>query len=378
MPRVSPTSATPATIATKSITFKQVALAPPGTVLKPFVETVEENNKGNLEAQDEEAKNNAPIEVRQHEDDNGNDEDCGSSNCLETASQEEDKTCDDSGTDKPVEVHGSKLSAAAEPFSPVTSSTNHPMNNGAVAGVYYLRACEGIPYGPRSHLCYRMHNSFHIIGGLRGYEPPEVRNGNSPPRIMNPDAPEFVPRRALLNDQREPRPSGELPLGPDAIVIEKDNAEAVDGKGNELDEKPNEGSMKTEKPELARQMLRSFILNSVQNTMDPSNDPSVEQKKGGNLDSSDAVSNNSAIIKIHHGNHEKEKPPASGFVHKVQANGGLASQVSDNSEGFIVEKRCKRNRQELTDDVIGLYNQQSLCASVRQSYGFARWSSVHN
>lgn len=111
-------------------------------------------------------------------------------------------------------------------------------------------------------------------------------------------------------------------------------------------------------------MLRSFIVNSVQNTMDPSNEPSVEQKKGGNLDSSDAVDNNSAMIKIHHRNHEKETPPDSGFVHNVQANGGLASQNS-NSEGLIVGKRRSRNRQQLTDDVIGLYDQRSLCSSVR-------------
>ncbi|KAI4325240.1 hypothetical protein MLD38_030655 [Melastoma candidum] len=365
LPRVSPTSASLASIASKSISYKQVALAPPGTVLKPLVETVEEYNEGTLETQvleapsktpDDEDKNDLPVEVRQQDKNKGSDEDGGNSNYQESVSEDQVMLCNGSGSDgKPQEFNGSKLSAAAEPFSPVTSSVIHPITAAtAAAGAYDLRASQRIPCGPRSPLYYRMNNSFRMIHGHWGYENPKRgRNGNSPPRIMNPDAPEFIPRRTSPKGQcdPDPEPSSESPFGDDK-------------KGNGLDGNSNQHIGETEKSELARQILLSFIVNTVQNSMDPTsiNNPDVDEKKEENSDLSDAVANDSAIIKIYYGN-EKKTPPSSEFPE--QANEGPASQNSD-GEGFIVVTKRRRNRQQLAGGVTGLHNnRQSLCTSVR-------------
>jgi protein TIF31 len=59
----------------------------------------------------------------------------------------------------------------------------------------------------------------------------------------------------------------------------------------------------SEKSELARQILFSFIVQSVQHNKDPVSEPTVSKKSFKfSKNSSDAIENDSAIIKIFHGN----------------------------------------------------------------------------
>lgn len=370
------------TIASKSLSYKEVALAPPGTVLKPLLEKAEE-----IAVQKPETKvSNDPPETSKHEESKTN-------SVVETITKSETEGTNESEghgensgaeleEEKSKEKHGSKLSAAAEPFNPGPITLSHPLNSAAVTSVYDVRVSQEmlsepvavppvaarVPCGPRSPLYYRTNYSFNMRRDIHKFPTPTTeRTGSEPQRIMNPNAPEFVPRRAW---QTNPViANAGVPAESDTpSEINRPEVEKLDDKSND---EPTDGNSKksiskTEKSELARQILLSFIVKSVQHNMDSAGEFAVSGKKSDRSEKlADAIENDSAIIKIHYGNEGKTE-------HKVsQSRNSKAQKVVDvnnksgDGEGFIVVTKRRKNRQQFTNGVTGLYSQQSICASVR-------------
>lgn len=364
---LSKTSSTPASLsslASKSISYKEVVVAPPGTVLKPLLEKAEvekvnaENetcssppvmpiNEGSVESsvvstdsQKDETEATHEIESKQ-----------------ENSASELEKVSPASEQAKSIEANGSKLSAAAKPFNPVTLSASHPLNPVPLTSTYDANASQGmfvepvlppaaarVPCGPRSPLYYRTNYTFRMKhGSTKSHALIRERSGYvAPPRIMNPHAPEFVPRGA-----------SQIETSDDA------NSNAEKNKlGENFDEvknsSPKNSISESEKSEIARQILLSFLVKSVHQNIDSADEPEVTEGKVENLENScDEVAKDSAVIKIMYKNESEEQEKVDG-------------KMNGDGEGFVVVTKRRKSRQKnITSGVTELYNQQSICASVR-------------
>jgi protein TIF31 len=324
-------------LASKSISYKEVAAAPPGTVLKPLLENVKETDEkpGTQECSDL----SETSKLGENTDEKG-----AHDRSEKSSSETEDISCSSKLEKSPTENNGSRLSAAAEPFNP------SQLNSTVVAtSVYDLRATQAMltepavmtraSRGPRSPLCYRANHSHSF---LKDHQHPISEKGE--PRIMNPHAPEYFPRRTWRTNVNS------------NVTTEVESNNNVHEESPLNKESSKKSTSETEKSELARQILLSFIVKSVQNNKEdppPTSEPSWKNADPENP--SDAIANDSAIIKILYGNEGKD-------VKELDLN---KTEESD-GEGFTVVTKRKRNKQNFTNGVTGLYNQQqSICASVR-------------
>lgn len=392
---VSKISSAPATLtamASKSVSYKEVAVAPPGTILKPLLEKVEEKTEekteiqmsNTLETSKGEESDKVMVEVEEavpdDEDTKGSAD--GSVTESEKPASEPEEVSSPDDQEKPMETNGSKLSAAAPPFNPGAHSLIHTLSSAAVTSVYDVTASQGmlaepmelppvaarVPCGPRSPLYYRTNNSFRIKNGYLKYQNPVIgRSGFGPSRIMNPHAPEFVPRRAWQT--KTPNADSQAPPELDSFVeTNKELPTEEENLDKKATNKAKDGRKKStsdsEKSELAKQILLSFIVKSVQHNLDPPSEAAVNEKHEYTGSSSEAIANDTAIIKILYGNEGKTNL-VSESSDSQQAKPDVNTSKNGDGEGFTVVTKRRRNRQHFTNGVNGLYNQQSICASVR-------------
>lgn len=374
-------------MASKSLSYKEVAVAPPGTVLKPLPEKPDEESKEKTETQ---MCSNAPQTSKEELTNQFSPVEPGDGQSQEThesVSQSETTAADpeevpySSNQEKPIETNGSKLSAAAEPFKPGAVSMTHPLNSVAVTSIYDVRTGRGmlaepavpsaaarVPCGPRSPLYYRNNYSYMMKNGFPKYHSSIMeRNLLGPSRIMNPHAPEFVPMRGWQTN-----PGNADSSASNESNSSNDTSEAEDEKVDKMsnsqgkDNTSRKSNTEAEKSELARQILLSFIVKSVQHNMDaPSQSSGYEKKFEHSENSSDSIANDSAIIKILYGNEKDKINLASQSNDQEQQKLKDVNQKSGDGEGFIVVRKRRRNRQQITNGVTELYNHQSICASVR-------------
>ncbi|KAK6120470.1 hypothetical protein DH2020_045780 [Rehmannia glutinosa] len=367
--KVSHPPATLTALASKSLSYKEVAVAKPGTVLKPLLEKVEELSEEKTDNQicnspketaqpDGKDKISVDDSLPDHEDAKGDTEDDiheTGSELSNSRSDTEDISCNQ---EKPVETNGSKLSATAQPFNPGAYPLIHPLNpTGTLTEpVGFPSVSARVPCGPRSPMYYRASHNFRIRHGFLNY-----RNGLASPRTMNPHAPEFVPRRAWQTNTaaEDSKPS----TGSDSST----GGEKLDEKVTPVvrGEKSKRNSSDAEKAELARQILLSFIVKSVQNTSDSTTlAPASDKKYEFSSNSAEAIANDSAIIKIYYGDDEKTSMSESNSS-EMRKTVDVNKNKTGDGEGFVLVTKRRRNRQQFTNGVNGLYGQQSICASVR-------------
>lgn len=384
--RISSVPTTLTAMASKSVSYKEVAVAPPGTILKPLLEKMEEKAEEKTAIQ----MSNIPEISKEEETDkvmadeaapDGEDSDSPHERVAESEkpASEPEEVSSSENQEKPMETNGSKLSATAPPFNPGAHALIHALCSTAVTSVYDVTASDSmltepmelpspaarVPCGPRSPLYYRTNNSFRFKNGYLKYQNPVIggRSGFGPSRIMNPHAPEFVPRRAWqtntanADSQASPESDSSVETNKE-LPTEKENIDkAKDGR--------KKSSSDLEKSELARQILLSFIVKSVQDNLDPPGEAVVNENKHEDTgNSSEAIAKDSAIIKILYGNEEKTSL-VSGSSDSQQAKTEVNKNTNRDGEGFTVVTKRRRNRQHFTNGVNGLYNQQSICASVR-------------
>lgn len=385
--KVSPTLPTLSAMASKSLSYKEVAVAPPGTVLKPLLEKVEELNEVKTDTQISHSPSETVMEdgsINVSVEEAIPDEEAAKEVCIneapdngaeleESAKEVEGLACSNN-QESSVETNGSKLSASAEPFKPGA----FPITPVAVTSVYDVIASQGmlaepvgfpplaarVPCGPRSQLYYRMSQSLRMKHGFLKYQIPSIeRSGFGSPGIMNPHAPEFIPKKAW---HKNPVTEGsEVPTDSNSSPDTSDESSS-EGKLGEKVTRNDGGKLKkrssdAEKAELARQILLSFIVKSVQNSSDPTSESPVTQTRSDFTESSsEAVANDSAIIKILYGNEGKTNLGSNEQLKAVDVK-----NKQGDGEGFVVVTKRRRNRQTFTSGVNGLYNQQSISASVR-------------
>lgn len=404
--RISSAPPTLSPLASKSFSYKEVAIAPPGTVLKPLMEKLEAVSEVKSEfhtsadtiltpvlenvSEDNEVKveTGAIPEISKVEESNNiaaeakADEEELKDNCPEESSPElEGSSCLESQV-KPVETNGSKLSAAAPPFNP--GPPIHSASQVAIPSVYDGKGNKDVlaepvklppvaarvPCGPRSPLYYRNSHTFRMKPGFLNYQSPVMeRIGFGASRVMNPHAPEFVPGKAwqvnqVKSDFKDLNDSQSQVDTSKEFAEETKLSEKATNKTKD-DKSKKSSSSNSEKLELARQILLSFVVKSVQNNMDSSNESStVREKLEYADDSSEAIANDSAIIKILYGNEGKDLGSQSSDAVEQKTVDVNTNKTGD-GEGFIVVTKRRRNKQQFTNGVNGLYNQQSVCASVR-------------
>ncbi|KAA8541942.1 hypothetical protein F0562_023094 [Nyssa sinensis] len=391
--KISPTPATLTAMASKSLSYKEVAVSPPGTVLKPLVETVEELSEEKSEAQiqnsppgtSEEAESNtAAVEDAMADDENTkaavedamaddeNTKDVQESRTELEKTEELEGVLLSSNEEKSVETNGSKLSATAQPFNPGALPLTQPLSSVAVTSVYDVIASQGmlaepvgfppvdarVPCGPRSALYYRTSPSFSMKHRLLKYKSTTMeRNGFSFRRIMNPNAPEFVPRKAWqMNTASE---DSKVSTDPNtSIDMNKEfyTGERIVEVTNEVkDDRLKKGTSEAEKSELARQILLSFIVKSVQHNLDHTSESAIDEKKSKySENSSEAIANDRAIIKILHGNE--------GTTDLVSQTGGSEQPETEDvnknkkgdgdgdGDGFVDVPKRRRNRRQFTNE----------------------------
>ncbi|CAK9185620.1 unnamed protein product [Ilex paraguariensis] len=396
--KVSPTRANLTGIASKYLSYKEVAVAPPGTVLKPLLEKIEELNGEETDIQicnsppktstdDGSDKGAIDAAITGDADMNGVQEGevLGSGPVLEKSAPElEDIPCS-GDQDNLVETNGSKLSAAAPPFNPGAFPLTHPLNSVAVTGVYDVIASHGmlaepvgfpsiaarVPCGPRSPLYYKTSHSFRMKHGFLKYQIPITeRTGLGSARNMNPHAPEFVPRNAW---QANPESEDSEGSTDSKCLVDSNEGFSSEKKHekkdtNEIkDNRSRKSTSDAEKAELARQILLSFIVKSVQHNSDLASEHPVSEKKKPEFSesSSEAIVNDNAIIKIVTGNEGKTKLAQQAANNEQLKSLDINNNKHGDGEGFVVVRKRRRNRQHFTNRASGLYNQQSICASVR-------------
>ena len=280
-------------LASKSISYKEVALAPPGTVLKPLLEKAEMDK---VNAEDEICGNIAVTSINegtcqssitntvcQHDE---TEETHENEPQQESSGSELEKVSDQAKST--AETNGSKLSAAAKPFNPGMLSMSHHLNSASFTSMYDTDVSQGmhvepvlppavarVPCGPRSPLYYRTNYTFRMKhGSTKGQTSIRERSGFGSPRIMNPHAPEFVPRNASqieANDANSNVSNEHNSLSD--IGMSEENK--LDENFVEINGSSNKNSIsESEKSEIARQILLSFLVKSVKENID-----SVDESK---------------------------------------------------------------------------------------------------
>ncbi|XP_051134914.1 protein REDUCED CHLOROPLAST COVERAGE 3-like [Andrographis paniculata] len=387
--KASPRPATLTALASKSLSYKEVAAAAPGTVLKPLLEKVEElseektDNEMCLSPQEtgqQDGGDTVAVDesLPNHEDmarDNNNDTDHVTGSKLANCSPDTEEILCSSNMEKAVETNGSKLSASAQPFSPGAYPLTQPFSpHAAATSVYDVVVSQGtlsepvefpsaatrVPRGPRSFVYYRASHSFRP--GFLNYQiPGSEGNGFAFPKTMNPHAPEFVPRSA----QQTNAAAEDSTLTTDSdSSTDSNNAASTDSGTGKLGGKVKTGARgerskknraDTAKAELARQILLSFIVKSVRSTSrrPPSPmAPGSDKETAFSTNSAEAIANDGSTVKILPGDDDSKGNPKTGDMDKSKTGDG---------EGFVLVTKRKRNKQQFADGVNGLYSQQSIC-----------------
>ncbi|XP_074566705.1 protein REDUCED CHLOROPLAST COVERAGE 3-like [Curcuma longa] len=387
-----------AIVPSKFVSYKDVAISPPGTLLMSKLEQEEENESGDpkenpdfVEISEDEIKKQENASQEETLSNDSEREAQSSDGNTSNSTEKMDTDTNQELTTKIETTNGSKLSASAPPFNPGSLlSMSHPYNSVATRGYYDLRVSQQmmtrsleipstqsvnsrVPCGPRSRLYYRtVHSSrrkpFHS-------NTQKVFTNRSRPTstIMNPHAAEFVPVKVLeQQDHSDAIPESQIPTTEGnnsndgtSIVLEEDKLETdiVSDEGNikrtqlnggqDLQEKCRamESLATLKRTELARQILLSFIFKSVRDgfrspaeAQDTVNTPKHNRTSTGN--------NTTSVANPGHGsqphNHGSTKR-----TEKIQ---------NQDTEGFSIVSKRRSKQQQPLDAVHGLYTQQSICA----------------
>jgi protein TIF31 len=375
----------PTSIASKFVSYKDVAVSPPGTVLKPILkeEANEKENRHDADltlSSEEEDRKFTEKEKEKPNDDSSKDVLLSQPDGISHQETPPDSNCDDSPSEL-KKASGSKLSASAPPFNPGSLlSMSHPYSTVAIYDASaVLQAIPSqpmeilphaidtrVPRGPRSTLYYRTGHSFQRKQGYTHSQSTVVR-GSYSPTTMNPHAAEFVPGKTVQQSDvadREPSPANPVTDSDhdvvsqitDEVKAETSTAEkagqdekVVSGKGKE-----NRGKdvvRNSYKSELARQILLSFIVKSVHDSLG-STAAVPDRKPSGSDETSNEQSSN--ISKNASGRQDSDKQQKA-----VEVPKGLKD-----TEGFTVVSKRRRRPQPFMNPINGLYSQQSICTSV--------------
>nr|GMD07813.1 protein TSS isoform X1 [Ipomoea batatas] len=291
---------------------------------------------------------------------------------YESSLSELDDVSSSSTQEKHVEANGSKLSSAAPSFNTRAYVVTLLLNRAVVASVYDEMARQGmiresvgfpsiagrVPRGSRSPMYYKSthpcvkksYSKYHTSSGKD--------NGFGLARTMNPHAPEFVLRKAWkINSTGE---HSTVSLACDSVV-----EKTMDDAKNK---KSSKSTLDVEKTGLARQILLSFIVKSVQHS---SYTPITEKKSGLPSSSTEAIANDRAIINIQYGN-GKEKASTEAKNNESSKMGDVNSNNNGYERAIDILTRIVENQVAGMDDVTE--EKFSMLSTLLNNY-LVDWSS---
>ncbi|KAJ8560666.1 hypothetical protein K7X08_022526 [Anisodus acutangulus] len=380
-----PSPASLATMASKSLSYKEVVVSSPGTVLKPLLEKVEELNEDKTDSQicvsptessEEDGRHSVTTEATPANDLDGqgiheDEVQISGSKSDKSSVEHEDVSCS-SNEEKCLRRNGSKLSAAAEPFNPGAYHLTHMLISAAVTSVYDVRAsqgmltepvgfpsiAEGVPCGPRSPLYHRTNHSRMKNGYVKYQSPAAEISSYDYPRIMNPRAPEFVPRKTqpttVASEDSKVAIDADSSTGLNNSVTIVSAEEKPDKKAtvNVKNGRSTKSSSHDHREELGRQIQNSFIVKSKQNSSDVASEFPVTSAK--------AIAD--SATKLQCGSEGKKEL----LTEENKYSGPKTVDVNKNKEedgdGFLPVIKRRRNRRQFSHGINGLYSQQSICA----------------
>lgn len=296
---------TSTTLVSKSLSYKEVALAPPGTVLKPMLEQLELN----LERTE--------TQIYRISSSSSTGEESKSDSVMFDLPVEE-------GTEVPCEKQESEESVV-ESIENLTSESEGNLGGSCreqkASDIISRRKLSAAaePYNPGGFLVTDPHSL--VAESISGTSPPyygvTYSNGIGTPKTMNPDAPEFIPRRSVLNSSQHASVS----------------ADSSSSQGAEK----NAAVLKKE--ELARQILLSFMVNSSHKEV-----VAAQKKVSKPKDELEDTSvKDSTVTEIVYGREE---------------DSAAKESETDGGEGFVIVAK-RRRKKRLTNDAAGMYHQPS-------------------
>ncbi|OVA05868.1 Tetratricopeptide repeat-containing domain [Macleaya cordata] len=345
--QVSTASSTLTVMASKSLSYKEVAIAPPGKVLKPAFEKLEEVKEGE---EDTQVHKILPVTCKEEEYnrpivegtiDNKKEE-------GETAPEQQEIPCScnqEKIMQRNKSIYDVKANQAPQPVGILPNQS----------------VITRVTWGPRSPLYYRTSHSFGNKHGCPNCQYHSTdRISSQPSRGMNPHAPKFTPRKASQlypagGDLELPTESGkplnsmsckskEL-LNENELEVEKRNQ----GKNNTVQTNSNN----SEKSEL------NFSLNSVQHNLElgSSNKTTDDRRKTEvSIHSSEPSKGDSTIIKDLYGNESKPE-----LISRYRSKMGVLNKNNClDDEGFILVTKRRRNRNQFTNPVNRFYALESI------------------
>ncbi|TVU16325.1 hypothetical protein EJB05_39883 [Eragrostis curvula] len=372
----------PTSIASKFVSYKDVAVSPPGSVLKPILEQKEAKDKDNghdtdlTQSPGEEDRSFTEKDNEKPSDDSSK-EVPSSSDGVSHVETAPDSNSDESPS-APKKTSGSKLSASAPPFNPGSLvSMSHPYSTVAIYDASAVlqplpsQAMEilpqaidtRVPRGPRSTLYYRTGHAFQRKQGYTTHSQSTILRGNNSPTTMNPHAAEFVPGKTL---QQPDAANGESiqanPVTDDSaqLIADQVKAEMLAEESGQVEKvisskgKENRGKdaiRNSYKTELARQILLSFIVKSVHDSLG-STGAELARKPSGSDDASVDQSSNLSKNASDRKDFDKQRKATE------------TPKGEKDTEGFTVVSKRRRRQQPFMNPINGLYSQQSICTSV--------------
>ncbi|XP_042472732.1 protein TSS-like [Zingiber officinale] len=386
-----------AIVASKFVSYKDVAISPPGTLLMSKLEQEEENESGDpkvnpdlVEISEDEIKKQENASQEETLSNNSEREAQSSDGNTSNSTEKMDTDTNQELTTKIETTNGSKLSASAPPFKPGSLlSMSHPYNSVATRGCYDLRVSQQmmtrsleipstqsvnsrVPCGPRSKLYYRTVHSSRRKHFHSNTQKVFANRSRPTSTIMNPHAAEFMPVKVLeQQDHSDAIPATQIPTTEGnnsndrtSIVLEEDKLETdkVSDEGNiertqlnggqDLQEKCRamESSAALKRTELARHILLNIFFKSKRDSFrspaeaqDTVNTPSHNRTSTGNITS--------------------EANPGHGSQPHTHGSPKRTEKIqSQDTEGFTMVSKRRSKQQQPLDAVHGLYTQQSICA----------------
>ncbi|GJN26240.1 hypothetical protein PR202_gb14158 [Eleusine coracana subsp. coracana] len=365
----------PASIASKFVSYKDVAVSPPGTILKPILEQKEAKDMDN--GHDTDLTLSSGEEDRFTEKDKEKPSVDSSKEPLSSSDGDgvrDVETAPDSNSDEspsaPKKTPGSKLSASAPPFNPGSLlSMSHPYSTVAIYDASAVlqpipsQAMEILPHavdtrvprGPRSTLYYRTGHAFQRKQGYTTHSQSSILRGNNPSTTMNPHAAEFVPgKTSQQSDAANKEPSRANAVTDDsAQVVTSLTADAVkaetpaeekpgqvekviSGKGKES--RGKDVTRNSYKTELARQILLSFIVKSVHDSLGSTRAESDRKPSGSDeasIEQSSTIRKNAAE-RAELDKQQKATEAPKEFLPPFDSSAvAVADQTTDTSRGLV-------------------------------------------
>ncbi|KAL0915483.1 hypothetical protein M5K25_015904 [Dendrobium thyrsiflorum] len=377
-------------VASRFVSYKEVAMSPPGTLLKPVAEqTVQVKDKSNdphvqnkgvekIKDENETCKEDLEESPTDESDKEAHSNEAVEADMEEKPSSSSDEVQEFSDSKKAV-TSRSRLSASAPPFNPGSLlSMSHPYNSVAVDGIYNARNVQKsaahelleipsaesvdlrVSRGPRSTIYYRTGHSFRRKARYASFNNGFSNRNSTSQSIMNPNAAEFVPAKGCRQEVEKSAVDCEEAQTPENAsfkqqeftnIARNETSDILYSQEERKVEKPDKlvisngngrnDTKSLQKIELGRQILLNLFVKSFQHSLISSSETEVTSDLAKNKHSKAQLSQSSNSVQFKTGRTNNSK--------------------KEDADGFTIVSKRRSGKHQFPSEVNGLYAQQSIC-----------------